>query len=89
MNTKTGPGKGHGLPKFDTTGWLSVGIVFSAILFGDSLWSLLSAWRQAFFPFQFGKLLGIGVGLGLAIHCVDMIFYHRKNRTTASRKPIK
>jgi hypothetical protein len=69
-----------GLPKFNTTGWLSVGILFSLALFADSLWAAVAGWDGAFFPFQFAFILGMIVGLGLGVHCVDMIFYHRKHQ---------
>ena len=80
MHNRPDPIKRGGLPKFDTTGWLSVGIFFSMVIFGLSLWSELAALQESFIPHQLGKILSMGVGLGLGIHCVDMIVYHRKNR---------
>jgi hypothetical protein len=70
-----------GLPKFDTAGWLSLGILFSLALIADNLWSLIAGWNGDFFPYKFGEILGITIGLGLGIHCVDMIAYHRRNRS--------
>ncbi len=72
---------GKGLPKFDTAGWLSTGIIFSLVLVGVNIWSLVVGWKEAFFPSKFGEILGIAVGLGLGIHCVDMIAYHRRHRS--------
>ncbi len=69
------------LPKFDTALWLSAGILFSLVLFAINLWSLVASWHEAFLPFQCGKILGLLVGLGLGIHCIDMIAYHRRNRS--------
>ena len=69
-----------GLPKFDSTGWLSIGILFSLALFGNSMWAAIEHKDLQFFPFRFGEILGVIIGLGLAIHCVDMIFYHKKNK---------
>ncbi len=71
--------RNRGLPKFDTASGLVLGILFGLVLFVDNLWSLISGWGQAFFPFQLGKILGVAVGLGLAVHCIDMIGYYRKN----------
>jgi hypothetical protein len=68
-------------PKFDTAGWLSTGILFSLVLFADNLWSLISGWHDPFLPSQFGKIMGIIIGLGLGIHCVDMIAFHRRNQS--------
>jgi len=68
-----------GLPKFDSVGWLSAGIFFSLTMFGINLWALLAKWQDSFFPFQISKLLGMAVGLVLAIHCVDMVFYYKKH----------
>jgi divalent metal cation (Fe/Co/Zn/Cd) transporter len=68
-----------GLPKFDSTGWLSAGIFFSLAMFGINLWALISKWQDFFFPFQISKLLGMAVGLVLAIHCVDVLFHYKKN----------
>jgi hypothetical protein len=70
-----------GLPKFDTFGWLSTGIIFSLVLVADNVWSLASGWNGAFFPSKFGAIMGIAMGLGLGVHCVDMIAYHRRNRS--------
>jgi hypothetical protein len=70
--------KSKGLPKFDTAGWLSVGIFFSLLLVVFSLASILSREDQPFFPFILSNVLGIVLGLGLGFHCVDMIFYHRR-----------
>ncbi len=69
----------RGLPKFDSTSWLSFGMLFSLVLLGDNVWSLISGWDQPFFPYQLGKFLGMAVGLGLAVHCIDMIVYYRKH----------
>jgi hypothetical protein len=71
-----------GLPKFNTTGWLSVGVLFSLVLFADSLWAAIARWDVPFFPFQFANILGMIVGLGLGVHCVDMIFYNKKQSKT-------
>jgi hypothetical protein len=76
---KTQISKRNGLPKFDTIGWLSIGIFFSLLLFIVCLWSALSLFGEPFFPSKFGDIMGMIVGLGLGIHCVDMIAYHRKN----------
>jgi hypothetical protein len=81
---KTEISKSKGLPKFETTGWLSIGIFFSLLLFIFSLWSMLSLFEEPFFPAKFGDILGIIVGLGLGIHCIDMIAYHRKYRHPCS-----
>ena len=70
-----------GLPKFDTAGWLSIGIIFSLVLVADNLWSLTAGGNGALFPDKFGEILGIAVGLGLGIHCADMIAYHRRHRS--------
>jgi hypothetical protein len=70
-----------GLPKFDTAGWLSTGVLFSLVLVADNIWSLAAGWNSSFFPSKFGEILGIAVGLGLGIHCVDMIVYHRRHRS--------
>ena len=71
--------KKRGLPKFDSAGWLSIGIIFGTLMFGMNLWALIIRWNDTFIPFQIVKLLGIAVGLVLAIHCVDMIAYYRKH----------
>lgn len=90
---KTEISKSKGLPKFETTGWLSIGIFFSLLLFIVSLWSMLSLFGEPFFPTKFGDILGMIVGLGLGIHCVDMIAYHRKyghpgsNNATGLKQP--
>jgi hypothetical protein len=76
--------KSKGLPKFDTTGWLSVGIFFSLMLVIFSLASILSGQSQRFFPFVFSNILGMVLGFGLGIHCIDMIVYHRKRRLAGS-----
>jgi hypothetical protein len=68
-----------GLPKFDSNIWLVFGILFSAVAFGDNLWSIVTNWNAAFFPFQLGKILGLLLGLGVAVHCLDMIGYYRKH----------
>ncbi|HEX7475664.1 MAG TPA: hypothetical protein VF318_06805 [Dehalococcoidales bacterium] len=73
--------KNRGLPKFDTPGWLSAGTIFAFIMMAVNIWSLIARWGEPFLPFQLGKLLGAAVGLGLAIHCLDMIAYHRRNHT--------
>jgi hypothetical protein len=72
-------GRRSGLPKFDTAGWLSAGIFFNLAMFGINLWALIVKWHELFFPFQAGKLLGMAVGLALAIHCVDMVVYYKKH----------
>ena len=82
---KTETSKRKGLPKFETSGWLSVGIFFSLLLFIFSLWDIFSGRNELFFPSQLGNILGIIVGLGLGIHCVDMIIYHRNNRLNTTR----
>ena len=69
------------LPKFDTAGWLSTGILFSTVLFATNLWSAMVRWNEPFFPFLLGEILGMLVGLGLGIHCIDMLVYHRKNKS--------
>jgi hypothetical protein len=88
-NMKTQKPKGKGLPKFDTTGWLSVGIFFSLMLVIFSLASILSAPSEPFFPFVFSNILGMVLGLGLGIHCVDMIIYRRNKRLSRSKERIK
>lgn len=67
-----------GLPKFDSVPWLIGGAVFSILLFGLDLWALLSQWSVAFFPYQLSKGVGMAIGVGLAIHCVDMTVYYLK-----------
>jgi hypothetical protein len=69
----------NGLPKFDSTVWLSVGIFFSLVMSGVNLWALVLGWQDSFFPFQVSKLLGMAVGLVLAIHCIDMVVYYKKH----------
>jgi hypothetical protein len=69
------------LPKFDTAGWLSIGILFSLVLFSSDLWSAIARWNEPFFPFGLGEILGMLIGLGLGIHCIDMVVYHRKNKS--------
>lgn len=71
------PGK---LPKFDSVPWLIGGAVFSLFLFGLDLWALVSQWSDAFFPYQLSKLVGMAIGIGLAIHCMDMTVYYMKRR---------
>lgn len=70
---------GQSLPKFDSTVGLVIGIIFCALVFGDNLWSLIAGWHDAFLPFQLGRILGLLLGLGLGIHCVDMMGYYRKH----------
>jgi hypothetical protein len=73
------PARSRGLPKFDSTIWLVIGIIFSAVVFGDNLWSLIADWGSAFLPFQLGRILGLILGLSLGIHCIDMMGYYRKH----------
>ncbi len=75
---KEGQQSRKGLPKFDSVGWLSAGIFFSLAISGINIWALVSGWTDSFFPFQISKLLGIAVGIVLAIHCVDMVVYYKK-----------
>jgi hypothetical protein len=69
------------LPKFDTPGWLSTGILFSAVLFATNLWSAMARWNDPFFPFLLGEIMGMVIGLGLRIHCIDMLVYHTRNKS--------
>ncbi len=78
---KTQAGNRRGLPKFDTTAWLCVGIVASAALFAGNLWSAIARWHEPLFPFKLGKIASMVIGIGLTIHCVDMIVYHRRRRS--------
>jgi|WetSurMetagenome_2_1015567.scaffolds.fasta_scaffold304847_1 hypothetical protein len=78
---KTNETKVKTLPKFDTPGWLSLGALFSLVLVGCNLWSAIARWHEPFFPFGLGEILGMIVGLVLGIHCIDMIAYHRRNRS--------
>jgi hypothetical protein len=71
--------RGKSLPKFDSNVGLFIGIVFCALVFGDNLWSLIADWHSAFLPFQLARILGLLLGLGLGIHCVDMMGYYRKH----------
>jgi len=77
---------GRGLPKFDSPGWLITGIAFSLLLSGINLWALLAQKTASFLPFRLGNILGMLIGIVLAAHCADMIFYHRKKRKGNSRK---
>jgi hypothetical protein len=67
------------LPKFDGVGWLITGALVSLLLLAFNLWEVLTQPAAPFVPMQAGRLLGIGVGLVLAIHCFDMIGYYRKH----------
>ncbi len=69
------------LPKFDTPAWLSAGVLFGALLLALNVWSLVAGWGEPFLPYQLTEFLGGAVGLALSIHCLDMIFYHRRNRS--------
>ncbi len=66
------------LPKFDSSGSLIFGTVFSLLLSVLNLMALVEAWRESFIPFQAAKILGMIVGVVLAVHCVDMMGYYRK-----------
>lgn len=70
----------RGLPKFDSPGWLTAGAVFSFLLFGLNLWALLAQESASFLPFRLGNILGMLIGIVLAVHCADLLFHHRKNR---------
>lgn len=67
------------LTKFDSTGWLGAGILLSVALLVINLWAIIAQWHAPFFPFQIGKFLGVGWGMIMTIHCIDMIFYYRKH----------
>lgn len=76
----------RGLPKFDSPGWLMTGILFSLLLSGINLWALLAQKTASFLPFRLGNILGILIGIVLAVHCTDMIIYRRKNQKGDSRR---
>jgi hypothetical protein len=67
------------LPKFDSTPWLSLGVVCSLFLLADSIWALIIGWHDPFFPYQILKLFGIGFGIALGVHSADLIFYYRRH----------
>jgi hypothetical protein len=66
-------------PKFDSIPSLIVGTVFASILSSLNIWSLVSGWHDAVFPFQLTKWLGSAVGLVLAVHTVDVARSKRKH----------
>lgn len=76
----------RGLPKFDSPGWLMTGILFSLLLSGINLWTLLAQKTASFLPFRLSNILGILIGIVLAVHCADMIIYRRKNQKSDSRR---
>jgi len=69
------------LPKFDTSGWLSLGMLFGIILAALDLWSFVSAGHNAFLPYKLANILGILIGLSLSVHCIDMMLYHKYNKS--------
>ena len=69
------------LPKFDTPGWLGAGILFSALLFGLDLQMEVASLHKPFLASQLGNILGMLVSLVLGIHCIDMMLYHKRNRS--------
>ena len=72
-------GRTKGLPKFDSNRALVFGIFFGVMVFAVNLWSLIELWNADFFPDQLANILGIVLGIGLAIHSVDMMGYYRKH----------
>ncbi len=81
------------LPKFDTPGWLGAGIAFSALLFGLDLRMEIVNRHKPFLGSQLGNILGMLISLVLGIHCIDIMLYHKRNRSwgkmagRASRDP--
>lgn len=67
------------LPKFDSTPWLSLGIICSIVLLVASIWALVDRWHDPFFPYQILKIFGVCIGIALGVHCADMIIYYRKH----------
>ncbi len=72
-------GRGRSLPKFDSTGWLALGVLVSAAVFALNLWAFLAGTGLAFLPFRLGQVLGMAVALVLGLHCVDMMMYYRRH----------
>ncbi|WP_145925503.1 hypothetical protein [Dehalogenimonas formicexedens] len=68
------------IPKFDTPGWLSLGVLAGFFVAGFNLWEIWFVDDRSFL-LTIGRLVGMAIGIGLGSHCIDMIIYHRRHRS--------
>jgi len=61
------------IPKFDSPAWLAIGTLAGVVLIIDGLWSIIAQHTDPFFPFQVGRLFRMAFGIGLMIHCTNLL----------------